>query len=335
MKTPTQTITNPVVNQVQCTVGKLLRALVAPALLLIVSGPASAEQTAPLNIDPVIGQAVFASPEIAAQALTDAIDAGDREAAETIFGARFADLMPMDPIDREDVDTYLALYAQKHTLLPESDHQRVLAIGEEGWTFPVPIIKADRGWHFDTAAGIERVRIRQIGRNELGTIQAALAYYDAQKEYAEHDRNGDGILEYAQKFRSTLGQQDGLYWEVDPGEQPSPLGPLFDGKDLPDGAYHGYHYRILKSQGANAPGGAYDYVIGGRMIGGFALVAWPAEYGESGIMSFMVSHDGIVYENNLGPDGASAATAMQAFNPEAGWVPVQETHDAQLGVGSD
>jgi hypothetical protein len=166
------------------------------------------------------------------------------------------------------------------------------------------------------------MRVRQIGRNELDAQQAVLAYYDAQRDYATEDRNGDGVLEYAQKFISTPGKHDGLYWEVKDGEAGSPLGPLFADAAPPSGrgeGYHGYHYRILTAQGPSAPGGAYNYIVGGRMRGGFAAIAWPARYGETGVMTFMVSHDGIVFEKDLGKNTKAAATAMKMFDPDDSW----------------
>lgn len=315
----------PTIAQVQGTARSLVRTLTVLCLFFLAAGQATAGQKASLEIDPTIGQAVFASPELAAQALNDAFEARDREAFAAMFGPLSADLVPMDGIDDEDIDKFVSIFASNHALIADGEQRFVLAIGEEQWTFPVPIAQGDRGWHFDTATGVERVHTRQIGRNELGTIQAVLAYYDAQMEYAQQDRNADGILEYAQSLDSAVGQQDGLYWEVEPGDEPSPLGPLFADEELPEGAYHGYHFRILKSQDTNAPGGAYGYMVGGRMIGGFALVAWPAMYGETGVMSFMVSHDGVVYESNLGPAGASTAKTMQGFDPGPGWEKVTET----------
>jgi hypothetical protein len=318
----------PAARQLQNMAKNLIPTLLALAILFVTAGTVCAKPEMSLNMDQVIGQAIFASPELAAQVLTDALDTEDRETLKKIFGAASADLVPTDSIDREDIDKYVALYAQRHTLIPEGEQHFTLAIGEDNWTFPVPIIKGDSGWYFDTEAGIEQVRIRQIGRNELATMQAVLAYYDAQIEYAAQDRNGDGVLEYAQKFISKVGQRDGLYWETNPGEPQSPLGPLF-ANEVPEDDYHGYKFRILKSQGPSAQGGTYDYLIGGRLTGGFALVAWPVEYGETGVMSFMINHDGTVYEGDLGPDGASTATTMQRFDPGPGWVPSQ---DAQAGA---
>lgn len=326
-------MTTPVVGGFHRTLARLMCTVAAVTLLVVTAGPAFADKEPAPDADPAIKQTMYASPELAAQALTDALDTEDREALKKMFGEKYADLLPLDPIGRGNVDKYLALYAEHHELIPEDEQEFMLAIGKNYWTFPVPIVEGDRGWHFDTDAGIEQVRIRQIGRDELATIQASLAYYDAQVEYAEQDRNGDGVLEYAQKFLSTPGEHDGLYWETQPGETESPLGPLFADNDLPDGAYHGYHYRILTSQGRDAPGGAYNYVIGGRMIAGFALIAWPAEYGETGIMSFMVSHEGVVYQKDLGPESATEAEAMSSFDPGPGWVPVPETDDTPAGAG--
>ena len=323
MKTRLQSIMGPAAQQVHNMAKHHIQPLLALAVLFVTAGTVCAKPETSLNMDPVIGQAIFTSPEIAAQFLTDALDTENRETLKKIFGAASADLVPTDSIDREDIDKYVELYAQSHTLIPEGEQHFTLAIGEDNWTFPVPIIKGDNGWYFDTETGIERVRIRQIGRNELAAMQAALAYYDAQIEYAAEDRNGDGILEYAQKFISMVGQQDGLYWETKPGEPQSPLGPLF-ANEVPEDDYHGYKFRILTSQGSSAQGGAYDYLIGRRLTGGFALVAWPAEYGETGVMSFMINQDGTVYESDLGPDGASTATAMQHFDPGPDWVPSQD-----------
>jgi hypothetical protein len=199
----------------------------------------------------------------------------------------------------------------------------LIAIGEGEWTLPIPIVQSASGWYFDIEEGLDRMRIRRIGRNELDAMQAVLAYYDAQMEYAQQDRNGNGLLEYAQKFISTPGTQDGLYWEAESGATPSPLGPLLADRSQ-GGGYHGYFYRILKAQGENARGGAYSYMLGGRMQAGFAMIAWPEEYGESGVMSFLVSHEGIVYEQNLGLDGVDTAEAMSAYDPDADWIAAEE-----------
>jgi hypothetical protein len=205
-------------------------------------------------------------------------------------------------------------------------------LGNEDWPFAVPIVKKEGLWYFDTKQGKEEILARRIGLNELSAIKACLAYVDAQREYALKDRDGDGLLEYAQKFRSDQGKKNGLYWEVKAGEGQSPLGPFFaaaqqkgytgkaGGKPIP---YHGYYYRILNGQGKSAPGGAYDYMAKGNMIGGFALVAYPAKYASSGVMTFIVNHDGVVYQKDLGKNTEKAAQAMKLFNPDSTWKKVE------------
>ena len=286
------------------------------------------DATVELNVDPVLGQAVFLQPEDAANAFTLAVADDDKTMMRQILGEDYRAVLPLDKVDGEDIDNYIRAWEQAHTLLPEGEHKRMLAVGEGKWTLPLPIVQGDTGWYFDIPEGLERMRIRRMGRNELATIQAILAYYDGQMEYAEQDRNADGLLEYARRVISTPGTQDGLYWDTAEGEPQSPLGPLM-GDHTPGGGYHGYYYRILEGQGEDARGGAYSYLIGDRMRAGFAAVAWPIEYGESGVMSFMVSHDGIVYESNLGEDTASVAASMTLYNPGAGWSPVQEVNGPQ------
>ena len=216
----------------------------------------------------------------------------------------------------------------------ETDKKVTLVVGNQEWPFPIPIVKKGETWVFDTKAGNEELLNRRIGRNELNTIQTCLAIVDAQREYAMKDRDSDKLLEYAQKFWSTPGKKDGLYWEAKEGEAQSPLGPLaaraveegYDGRKPGDKPmpYHGYFYRILKAQGKNAPGGAYDYVVRGKMIGGFALVVFPAEYGASGIMTFIVNHDGVVYQKDLGKETGKIAKAMTKFDPDKTWKKVEE-----------
>ena len=233
--------------------------------------------------------------------------------------------------DRAVRERFLKAYEAKNALIPDGDAKAVLQIGTEEWPFPIPIVKKGEKWFFDTKKGKEELINRRIGRNELDTIQTCLAYVDAQREYAGKDRDGDGLFEYAQKFVSTPGKKDGLYWEAKPGEEESPFGDLFaratregykktSNKPIP---YHGYFFKILKAQGKNAPGGAYDYLVNGRMIGGFAMVAYPAQYGVSGVMTFVVNHDGIVYEKNLGKNTAKIAQAMKLFDPDKTWRKVE------------
>jgi hypothetical protein len=310
----------------------LFRLLTAGAILCIVSSCSDFDQaTMVLNVDPVLGQAVFAKPEQAANALTQAIANDDGEMLGKVLGADYRVVLPLKEIDAEDVDNYLSAWEKFNTLLPEGDKTMLIAVGKGEWTFPIPIVAGASGWYFDIEEGLERMRIRRIGRNELATIQAVLAYYDAQMEYAQLDRNGNGMLEYAQQFISTPGVQDGLFWEVEPGATLSPLGPLM-ADHTPGSGYHGYFYRILHAQGEHAKGGAYSYLIGDRMRTGFAVIAWPEDYGESGVMSFLVSHAGIVYEQNLGPNGASIAEEMQAYDPGPGWTPVKEVNVSKGSV---
>lgn len=283
-----------------------------PALLALLALDARAQQA-------------FANPDSAAEALVAALGTtqGDPERLAALLGDDWQTWIPTDAIERKDVDAFLALYREKRAIQPDAPGRAQLVVGNTPWTFPLPLIQGKDGWRFDTKAGGEEIRARRIGRNELATIQSVRAYHDAQMDYAEVDRDGDGVLEYAQQFMSSDGQYDGLYWPEEPGIEESPLGPLF-GDDLPDGVWHGYHYRILDGQGQSAPGGAYGYKLGDNMSRGFALIAWPAEYGDSGVMSFMISHDGQVFESDSGPDGDQQARAMTLFDPDSGWHEVEE-----------
>lgn len=265
-------------------------------------------------------QQAYPNPDAAAQALVAALGSqhADAKRMAQLLGADWQTYIPTDSIERQDVDAFLALYKQKRQIQHDSTNQAHLVVGNNAWSFPLPLIKGQDGWHFDPKIGGEEIRARRIGRNELTTIQSLLAYDDAQMDYAEVDRNGDGILEYAQQFISSPGKHDGLYWSAAPDGEQSPLGPLF-GNDVSRHDWHGYHYRILSAQGASAPGGAYSYKLGEHMSRGFAAIAWPSAYGDSGIMSFMISHDGQVYEKDLGPDGEKLATAMQRFDPDSSW----------------
>jgi hypothetical protein len=274
-------------------------------------------------------QKTFASPEEAVKALIDAAKAGSQEELMAIFGPAAKEVLSSgDAVeDRAVRERFVKAYDAKNALIREGDAKAVLQIGTEDWPFPIPLVKKNQQWSFDTKKGKEELNNRRIGRNELSTIQTCLAYVDAQREYVGKDRDGDGLFEYAQKFVSTPGKQDGLYWEAKPGEEESPFGDLFvkatregykktSNKPTP---YHGYYFKILKAQGKNATGGAYDYVVKGRMIGGFGMVAYPANYGVSGVMTFVVNHDGIVYEKNLGKDTAKIAQSMKMFNPDKTW----------------
>ena len=283
-----------------------------------------------LSLAENVNQLTFASPEEAVRAMVKALNSNDLKALEAIFGPGRRDLITSgDPlVDQSGRERFLKLYGEKNRLEQTAD-KVVLSIGNDDWPFPIPLVKKDDLWRFDTEEGSEEILARRIGRNELDAIQVCLAYVDAQREYALKDRDADGLLQYAQKFRSDKGMKNGLYWEVKEGEKQSPLGPLFaaaqekgysgksgGGQPVP---YYGYYYRILKGQGKNAPGGAYDYMVKGEMIGGFALVAYPAKYASSGIMTFIVNHDGTVYQKDLGPNTEKAAQAMELFDPDSTW----------------
>lgn len=268
---------------------------------------------------PVAAQQAFPTADAAAAALVDAIARKDEAAKRLVLGNDWRKFIPTENIKDKDVDAFLEGWAASHKIVVDPAHTAHLAVGTQEWVLPIPIVEKKGAWRFDTRAAVEEIRTRRIGRNELATMQAALAYYDAQKEYALEDRNGDGVLEYAQKIISTPGKQDGLYWAALEGEAESPLGPLFGEAGPSSEGYYGYRYRILTAQGDKAPGGAYDYLIQNRLVAGFALVAWPVKYGDSGVMSFMVSHDGVLYEKNLGPKSDEIARAMTRFNPDSSW----------------
>jgi hypothetical protein len=273
----------------------------------------------------VQAQQTYPTANAAVEALVAALGSEKADAARlaALLGDDWQTYIPTDDVERVDVDAFLALYRQAHRIQLDGQDKAHLLVGKESWALPLPLEQGKDGWVFNTKAAAEEIRIRRIGRNELATVQAVRAYHDAQMDYAEVDRDGDGVLEYAQNFMSSDGQYDGLYWAEEPGIEESPLGPLF-GDELPNGEWQGYHYRILTAQGPSAPGGAYDYKLGDNMSRGFALVAWPAEYAESGVMSFMISHDGQVFEKDLGPDGAQVAKAMQRFDPDSSWQEVAE-----------
>ena len=265
-----------------------------------------------------LAQQNFESPALAAEAFVSALATNDATVLASILGADWKTFIPTDTIGREDVDAFMAAWNKTHRFKSIAYGKVQIAVGPEDWTLPIPIVKKDKRWRFDTLAGAEEMRTRRIGRNELAAMQAVMAYYDAQKEYAISDRNGDGMLEYARKLISSPGKNDGLFWPVADGEAESPLGPLF-GDDTPGNDYHGFYYKILTGQGPNAPGGAYDYLINNRMMAGFALVAWPVAYGDSGVMTFLVSHDGRVYQNDLGPATDQTARTMTRFDPDSSW----------------
>jgi hypothetical protein len=267
-----------------------------------------------------LAQQVFPAREAAAEALVAALGTttADEARLREVLGPDWERYIPRGSVDRDDVDAFLARYREHHAFAASGATQSSLTVGKDAWSLPVPLTKTANGWAFDLKAGEPEIRARRIGRNEHDAEQAALAYHDAQMDYASVDRNGDGVLEYARKFLSSDGRHDGLYWDDEDGGE-SPLGPLFGDDDTPDGVWHGYRYRILTAQGPSARRGAYSYLIGDHMNRGFALVAWPAQYGDSGVMSFIVSHDGEVFEKDLGPDSDRLAREMARFDPDSSW----------------
>jgi len=289
-----------------------------------------------ITADAAVKQKGYSSAEEAVKAFVAALKSNNNKELLSIFGPEAGALISSgDPVaDTQRRESFIAKYDEKNSLAGQGQ-KKVLIIGEKDWPFPIPVVKKGDQWFFDTKAGKEEILNRRIGENELSTIQTMLAIVDAQREYVLKDRDNDALLEYAQKFMSDPGKKNGLYWETKEGEEPSPLGALVEkastegyakgkSKDKPV-PFHGYYYRMLKAQGKNAPDGAYDYMVNGQMIGGFAVVAYPAKYGNSGVMSFMVNHDGIVYQKDLGKNTKSIATGMKKFDPDRTWHKVKET----------
>jgi hypothetical protein len=279
----------------------------------------------------------FASPEQAVKAFETALKSNDNNELEAIFGPDAKKLIYSgDPVaDKQRREKFIVAYDKKNSLVREGE-KMVLIVGEKDWPFPIPLVRKGQQWFFDTKEGEQEILDRRIGENELSTIQTILAIVDAEREFAMRNAENNGPPAYAGKFMSDPGKKNGLYWETREGEKPSPLGELvaearsggYTGagvskKPMP---FHGYYFRMLAKQGKHAPGGAYDYEVKGRQIGGFAVVAYPAEYGNSGVMTFMVNHDGVVYEKDLGKNTAGAAKAMKAFDPDKTWKKVEETH---------
>ena len=277
----------------------------------------------------------FATPEDAVRALIKAAKAGSLEDVVAIFGPDGQELVDSsDPATaRRNRDVFTVAAAEAWRLADQDGGRKVLVVGNEGWPFPVPLIKVDSGWRFDTAAGKEEVLDRRIGRNELMVIRICRTYVVAQQLYAEKGHDGQPAGLYARTFRSDSGRQNGLFWPAARGQKRSPLGDLVAsaaaegrplGKDGPQPSpFHGYYFKILTAQGPSAAGGAKDFVSDGRMSGGFALVAWPAQYDSTGVMTFVVNRDGIVREKDLGAGSDAQARAMTLYDPDASWTAIQ------------
>jgi hypothetical protein len=283
---------------------------------------------------PSVKQESFATPDDALKAVIEDLKSENLSGLVKIFGPGIEPILNSgDPVADQNARERFVAYAEEQHHFDGSGDTLTLVIGKDDWPFPIPLKKTADRWRFDTAAGKEEILNRRIGENELSTIQTMLAYVDAQGDFADFQRQRSGMPEYAQHILSTPGKMDGLYWPSAEGEPQSPLGPLVaaaraagyrkSAKAEEPSPYHGYFYKVLTAQGPNAPGGAIDYIVNGRMIGGFGLVAWPARYGDSGVMTFVVNHDGVVYQKNLGPQTAQLAPTISRFDPDPSWQKVE------------
>jgi hypothetical protein len=295
-------------------------------LFLLLSLPVGAAHAA--------GQRVFSSPEDAAKALTAAARAGDRAALEAIFGADSHELFFSgdDVADLRALSRFADWANESMELTPRADGSIEMSVGKEEWPLPMPLVKNDDGWVFDTGAGREELLNRRIGANELSAIDVCRALVDAELVYASKDRDGNGVKEFARKILSDDGKQNGLFWNAAKHNgEASPIGPLvataagegykYGGKPMP---YHGYHFRILTKQGKHAPGGARDYIVDGKMTKGFAILAYPADYGVSGIMTFVINRNGILFQKDLGRNTEKVAASIDSYDPDYSWVVVKD-----------
>jgi hypothetical protein len=290
--------------------------------------------------EPLMAQALqksFATPEDALKELVEAVKTHDKTALDEIFGPSAKDLRSSDDVQAAaEAKDFAKHVAEKTNLVKENDTKAIIYLGNENWPFPIPLVKKNDHWFFDTEAGKEEILNRRIGENELTAILVCRTYVQAQREYVLKDWDNDGVLAYAQKLRSDHGKKNGLFWRHAPGEPVSPLGELvararmegykkeksvFKEQPVP---FHGYYLNILTQQGENAAGGKYDYVINGNMVGGFALIAFPSNWGKSGIMTFIVNQQGRVYQKNLGPDTTKIARELKAYDPDGTWALVKE-----------
>jgi DUF2950 family protein len=305
---------------------RILKRLLNVGLLMLMvvglSGWAAAEETKG-------GGEMFDSPDKAVEALIKGIKKGDTQALISIFGSDAKDLISSgdDIADRSDRARVLMLFEERHGLEKKGPGEMVLILGNEKWPFSIPLVKQGNRWYFDASAGKQEILDRRIGQNELNVINVLTTYVDAQNEYAVKDLDGDGVRAFAARLKSAQGKKNGLYWPVKEGETMSPMGPLVaeavQRGYVPKGGnkspYHGYYYKMLLGQGGHAHGGAYDYRTRGKMIFGHALLAYPAKYGVSGIMTFMVNQQGVIYEKDLGKDTPSPVTAITKFDPDKSW----------------
>lgn len=272
----------------------------------------------------------FANPEVGVSALVEAVRSHDQAKMKEILGPDGDKLVSSGDgvADNKGREGFIRAYDESHQLVPDGDRQLTLVIGKKEWPLPIPLVKSDEGWFFDTQQGDDEILARRIGRNEISAIQVSLEIVDAEREYAALNRKDDGMPEYAARIISSPGKKDGLYWPTAENEPQSPIGELLaaaanegysDETSIQLTPYHGYLYRILDRQGENAKGGEFDYFVNGRMTRGFAVIAYPARYGASGVMTFITNDDGYVYEKNLGKDTEAIAAGITSFNPDASW----------------
>lgn len=271
-------------------------------------------------------QQVFKTPQAAMAAFGAAVKADDDASFQLLLGEDYKDFIPVP--SKQDYQRFIAAWDKAHAIVLDTPSFAHISVGDKGWTLPLPLIKQGEDWRFDMEQATQEMKQRTIGANEIAVIQAMLAYGDAQREYAQIDRMGDGVLQYAQRLQSTPGTKDGLYWPTNANEPRSPIGEYFAETRSVDGmaerGFHGYFFRILTAQGPAAAGGSLNYIAKGRMIGGYALIAWPVVYGETGVMSFMINQAGEVYQKNLGPQTESVQKNVLIFNPEASWQKVSK-----------
>jgi hypothetical protein len=294
--------------------------MIVLALPLVAAAQAAAPAGAPQH---------FPSADAATEALAAAVRSDDTTRLEAIFGKAGMQIVSAgDPVaNKTNRETFVAAYDARHHLDTKGD-MATLSIGQDDWPFPIPLKHTQQGWSFDVAAGKEEILDRRIGANELFTQQVVLAYADAQNEYARSLHDGGKVHVYARHLLSSPGKQDGLYWPTQEGQPESPLGPLIaearasgyrPGENAAPQPFHGYYFHILTAQGPHAPGGAYDYIVNGQMLGGYALVAWPALWNNTGVMTFIINQDGVLYQKDLGPRTADIAKGMTTFDPDTSW----------------
>jgi hypothetical protein len=317
--------------RISCT-GRILSIILGGLLVLAASDCLAESKQEVTQQSKADHQTFFDTPDQAVNALLEALKNDDDKAMLKIFGPEFEDVIALrDRVETQANRMRVYRAAEEMWILrDEGNNKKIFVVGKEVWPMPIPLVEEGKGWRFNTAEGIEEIIHRRIGRNELSAIEVCRYYLTAQKYFATRDRDGDKVLEYAQAIKSTDGNHDGLYWETADQEEISPFGPLvaevkehLEGGE-PGDPFKGYYFKILTRQGKNVPGGQYDYLINGNMIAGFAMIGFPADYGRSGVMTFLTSHHGQTYQKDLGPDTATIASAISEFNLDKTWAKVSD-----------